>query len=161
MSHNQSNCWFHCPFYQVSRWHVLLALYYRWRNWLRYGVACLELYTSSETELETDTDCLVLCPLSYQKHYFAMMLHGNSVCQRETENSLSAVIPISKWAKILKETSHLSTTVTVQRVTKLKLPRPAKNLISFSPINLINTRVGEKRGQIMGKGAIHFLLDLK
>lgn len=50
---------------------------------------------------------------------------------------------------------------TIQRGTKLKLPRPAKNLISSFPINFINTRVGEKRGQIMRKGAFHFLLDLK
>ena len=45
----------------------------------------------------------------------------------------------------------------IQRGTKLKLPRPAKNLIPSLPINLINTRVGEKRGQNMGEGAIHFL----
>lgn len=50
---------------------------------------------------------------------------------------------------------------TIQRGTKLKLPRPAKNLISSFPINFINTRVGEKRGHITRKGAFHFLLDLK
>lgn len=30
---------------------------------------------------------------------------------QEIENSLSDVMHVSKWAKILKETSHLSTTV--------------------------------------------------
>lgn len=91
-----------------------------------------------------------------------MVFHGNSICHRETENSLSDVISYTfqNGQRYLRKQPLINYS-TIQRGTKLKLPRPAKNLISSFPINFINTRVGEKRGQIMRKGAFHFLLDLK